>query len=149
MNALKVIIDPKYESSIKDDPDFVLAIQLSRIVNSLRSNLRSYLNVSSNSKLMDTKDRLDLMLVHGSLLYEAINVFSSHGKRFRELKLWNEKEEEFNFFNRERGNAKSFTNVVLSKISGWCRVYALQIILKSVDATPPVQVCSTIRYSGQ
>ncbi len=116
IKALKIIIDPKQESTIKDDPDFVLAIQLSRIVNSLRSNLRSYLKVSSDSKLMDTKDRLDLMLIHGSMLYEAIKVFSSHGKRFKKLKLWSEKEEEFKFFNRERGNDKSFTNVVLSKI---------------------------------
>ncbi len=114
--TLKVIVDPKHESSIRDDPDFILAIQLSRIVNSLRSNLRSYMNVSNNNKLIGTKDRLDLLLVHGSMLYEAINVFSSHGKRFRELKLWNEKTEEFNLLNRERGNDKSFTNVVLSKI---------------------------------
>jgi hypothetical protein len=50
-----------------DNGAFIIAIQLSRIVNTLRSNFRAYLDLKSDTDMMIVKDRLDLMLVHGAM----------------------------------------------------------------------------------
>jgi hypothetical protein len=116
VKMLKAIIKPEYIEKLKNDDDFILAIQLSRIVNSLSSNFRSYINVSNDNHLINVKDRIDLLLIHGAMLYEAIKVFTAHGKRLKEFKIWDQISSEFKVFTQENGNKNSFKNTVLSKI---------------------------------
>jgi hypothetical protein len=72
--------------------------------------------VSNNDKVIDTKDRIDLLLVHGSMLYEAIHEISKIGKRLTKMKLGKSDLENINIFKRELGNKSSFTNNVLKRI---------------------------------
>ena len=75
---LRATVKPDKIDGITKNDDFILAIQLSRVVNGLRSNFRSILGVSNDKKLIETKDRIDLLLIHGSMLYEAVNIFVSY-----------------------------------------------------------------------
>lgn len=116
MATLTVKIKDGCIDELKSSEDFIIAIQLSRIVNSLRSNFRSYLNVSNNDRLIDTKDRIDLMLIHASMLYEAIHEFSKIGNRLTKMKLDKSSLEDIGMFKREIGNKSSFTNTALKRI---------------------------------
>lgn len=116
MTTLKAIITPEHTEKVKNSDDFILAIQLSRIINALRSNFRSHLNVSNDHHLINVKDRIDLLLIHGAMLYEAIKVVTSYGKRIKELKVWAKISSEFKFFSKENGDKSSFRNTVLDKI---------------------------------
>ena len=88
MGIYRVKIKGDYIKELKSSDDFILAVQLSRIVNALRSSLRSYINVSNNDRWLDIKDRMDLLLIHGSMLYEAIHEFSRMSKRLSQLNYW-------------------------------------------------------------
>ena len=114
--TLTVKIKKGYIDALRHSEDFIIVIQLSRIVNSLRSNFRSYLNVSNNDKVIDTKDRIDLLLIHGSMLYEAIHEISKIGKQLTKMKLDKSDLENINIFKKEIGNKSSFTNTVLKRI---------------------------------
>lgn len=116
MAILTVKIKDGCIDELKSSEDFIIAIQLSRIVNSLRSNFRSYLNVSNNDRLIDAKDRIDLMLIHASMLYEAIHEFSRIGKRLTKMKLDKSSIEDIKMFKREIGKKSSFTNTALKRI---------------------------------
>ena len=113
-----------YEVKIKEDcikelkssEDFILAIQLSRIVNALRSNFRSYINVSNDDRMLDTKDRVDLLLIHGSMLYEAVREFSRMSKWFSQLNYWKKNTEQIKQLQTENNDRDSFTNTVLKSI---------------------------------
>lgn len=116
MATLTVKIKDACIDELKSSEDFIIAIQLSRIVNSLSSNLRSYLNVSNNDKLIATKDRIDLMLIHASMLYEAIREISKIGKWLTKLKLDKSTSEDIALFKKELGRRTSFTNTALKRI---------------------------------
>jgi len=113
---VRAVIKPNKEKEVLKSEDFILAIQLSRVVNGLRSNFRTYLGVKNSAKMIAVKDRLDLLLIHGSMLYEAINVFISHGKRFKDLKVFEENREGFKQIQKQFGDKNSFKNTVLERI---------------------------------
>lgn len=114
---IQTFIKKEYLSELKNDKqELLFIIQLSRIVNSLRSNLRSYIAVDETDIIKMTKDRLDIILIHGSLLYEAIGAISIHGRRIKCCKIWNEISEEYKYFNKQNGDKKSFRNTILNKI---------------------------------
>jgi len=116
MAIYKVTIKKNCIKELRSSEDFILAIQLSRIVNSLRSNFRSYINVSNNDDLLDFKDRIDLLLIHGSMLYEAIHKFSSMSKRLSQLNYWKNNIEQIKELQGENNKKESFTNTVLKSI---------------------------------
>ncbi len=116
MTTYKVKIKERYIEELKSSKDLILAIQLSRIVNSLRSNFRSYINVSNKDDLLDLKDRMDLLLIHGAMLYEAIHEFSSISKRLSKLDFWKKNTEQIKRLQRENNDKDSFTNIVLKSI---------------------------------
>lgn len=116
MTTYKVKIKEDYIEKLKSSEDFILAIQLSRIINSLRSNFRSYINVSNSDDLLDLKDRIDLLLIHGAMLYEAIHEFSSMSKRLAKLVFWRKNAKQIKMLQRENNDKDSFTNTVLKSI---------------------------------
>ena len=113
---IKVIVKPDLAKEIIKDDDFILAIQLSRIVNGLRSNLRTILTVSNNSKMIETKDRIDLILIHGSMLHEALKVFMRHNKKFRDMEVYQSEQEAFKEIGWECNDNKSFNRKILKFI---------------------------------
>jgi len=116
VGTYKVKIKKYWIKELKSSEDFILAVQLSRIVNSLRSNLRSYINVSNDDELLDLKDRLDLLLIHGAMLYEAIREFSSMSKWLSQFDCWKQNAEQVKALQKENNNRDSFTNTVLKSI---------------------------------
>ena len=113
---VQVFIKKECLNELKNNNDLLILIQLSRIVNSLRSSLRSYMAVENEDIVIKTKDRFDIILIHGSLLYEAIKALSKHANRFCSLKIWDNISEECKGFNKQLGDKKSFTNTILYKI---------------------------------
>jgi hypothetical protein len=113
---LRATVKPDKIDGITKNDDFILAIQLSRVVNGLRSNFRSILGVSNDKKLIETKDRVDLLLIHGSMLYEAVNIFVSYNKRFITLDVFEKERAAFKEIQKQYGDKKSFKNTVLERI---------------------------------
>ena len=116
MELLKIILRDDCIDELRNDKAFKIVIQLSRIVNILRGSLRLYLNVSNEDKLLDVKDRFDLILIHCSLLYEGIKEFTSLCKDLKNYDVWNDHFEEIKIITRESGKRNSFTNTILSRI---------------------------------
>lgn len=113
---IRATVKPDKIDGLMENDDFILAIQLSRVVNGLRSNFRSILGVNNDKKLIETKDRVDLLLIHGSMLYEAIRIFVSYNKRFIKLDVFEEERELFKQIQKQHGDKHSFKNTVLEKI---------------------------------
>ena len=113
---IQAFVKAKHLSELKDNQEFLILIHLSRIVNSLRSSLRSYTAVDSADIILKTKDRIDILLIHGSFLYEAIKALLSHSQRIRELKNWDEISQEYRYFNKQFNDNNSFTKRILYKI---------------------------------
>jgi len=116
MESIKVNIKRDCIEDLKADDNFITAIQLARIVNSLRSNLRSYTNVSNKDELLDTKDRIDLLLIHAALLFEAIQEFSRFRRKLNRFSTWNDRKADIERFNNEISDNNSFTNTILKRI---------------------------------
>ena len=113
---IQAFIKAKHLNELKDNKDLLILIHLSRIVNSLRSSLRSYMSVDSADPILKTKDRIDIILIHGSFLYEAIKSLLSHSRRIRSLENWDEISQEHRYFNNQFNDSNSFTKTILYKI---------------------------------
>lgn len=116
MELINVVLKDEYIDKLKEDKTFRIVIQLCRMVNILRGNLRLFLSVSNEDRLLDVKDRFDLLLIHCSLLYEAMKEFTSLCKNLKNYDVWNEHFEDIKIITREFGKKDSFTNTVLYKI---------------------------------
>lgn len=113
---IEAYIKAEFLEELKDNKDLSILIHLSRIVNSLRSSLRSYMAIEHEDIILKMKDRIDILLIHGSFLYEAIKAILSHSQRIRNLDIWEEISEEFRFFNKQYNENNSFTKTILHKI---------------------------------
>ena len=78
--------------------------------------MRTLLGVNNDVKIIATKDRLDLMLIHGAMLFEAIKTFVSYGKHFKSLTTFKNEENKFKEIFKLHGDKKSFKNTILYKI---------------------------------
>ena len=116
MELIKVSLKDECIDKLREDRAFRIVIQLCRMVNILRGNLRLYLNISDEDRLLNVKDSFDLILIHCSLLYEAMKEFSSLCKDLKNYDVWNEYLEDIKIITRESGKKDSFTNTILSKI---------------------------------
>lgn len=112
---LRIRIKPSFIEKVGSVQDFVIAVQLGRVVNSLRSNLRSQLYVR-NDPLLQAKDRFDLLMIQGGMLYEAIKDFPINGKRLSELQAWGRKKQKIKMLNRQKSDNISFYYTVLKTI---------------------------------
>ncbi|MFZ2448744.1 MAG: hypothetical protein WAW37_20470 [Syntrophobacteraceae bacterium] len=113
MTIIKLKIKTDCPEALKKDDTFLDAIQLSRIVNALMSNLRSCYNVNNNDRLLDAKDRIDLLIAHGALMYEGTREFSKMCCRLKLLPLWCNDTIDSKWLTKEIGNGDSFRNTVL------------------------------------
>jgi len=116
VELMKVTLRDDCIDKLREDKAFRIVIQLCRMVNILRGSLRLYLNVSNEDRVLDVKDRFDLILIHSSLLYEAIKEFSALCKDLKNYDVWMEHFEDIKIITKESGKKDSFTNTILSKI---------------------------------
>ena len=116
MTTYHVQLKSDNTQDLKSDENFVIAVQLSRVVNALRSNWRAYIYISHDDKLLRTKDRLDLMLCQASMLYEAVREFSRLARHLSSLKYWETHPVEIKCLQTENNDQSSFTNTVLKNI---------------------------------
>jgi len=93
-----------------------LLILLSRIVNTLRSNFRAYIRIEHDDFILQYKDRIDLMFIHGSMIYEAAIALKENSKQIHQLVIWPEIFKDYQFFTKQLGKNNSFINTILKKI---------------------------------
>ena len=65
----KVSIDERVFNDLRRHHMFLAAIQLSRMVNSILSGNRIFLRIPDNGKLVNSNDKLEMLLLNGSILY--------------------------------------------------------------------------------
>ena len=116
MPTYRVQLKPECFKDLRSSDDFVVAIQLSRIVNALRANLRAQICISHESELLIAKDKLDLILCQASMLYEGIKEFSKLSGNLHALTYWKAHLEEIHELQTEHNNLVSFTNTVLKNV---------------------------------
>jgi len=112
----KVIIKKDVFNKIKNEDSFINAIVLSRIVNCLRSNQRCFIRTWEDDEITGIKDRFDLMLFHGAMLYDAIKSFKKLSSQLRNLDTYKKFENEIKIINKQFGDGKSFRNTILDLI---------------------------------
>jgi hypothetical protein len=101
---------------IKDHEMFIAAIQLGRLANSLLAITRIYTKVPDNGKLINAKDKLEVMLIFGSMVYEALLEFGRLSKTLSTLPGWNSHKKEVDFLNKERGDKHSMFRTLLYSV---------------------------------
>jgi len=116
MTTYRAQLKTENAQDLKSDENFVVAVQLARVVNALRSNWRAHICISHDDKLLIAKDRLDLMLCQASMLYEAVREFSRLSKHLSSLEYWRTHPDEIRCLQTESNDQSSFTNTILKNI---------------------------------
>jgi CRISPR/Cas system-associated endonuclease Cas3-HD len=98
-----------------NDGKFFHAIQLARIVNILRSNLRSYYNVVDSTEI-ELKDRINLLLIHAAFLYEGLKTIKKKYSQLLNVNSLIDHKDLIEKLKNEIKNKSSFTNSVLKNI---------------------------------
>jgi len=113
---IKGYIKHSYWKQLKEEGQLPLLLLLSRIVNTLRSNLRAYIKTEHDDPILQLKDRLDLIFIHGSMIYEAVLAIEKNGRQIHELAIWDEIEDDYKFFIQQLNKNDSFIAAVLKNI---------------------------------
>ena len=100
----KLTIDRAIFNQIKNHEMFITAVQLSRIINSLNAVSRMYMRVPDNGLLTNAKDKFEVMLIYGSLLYEGLHEFRRLCRTLHFLPSWGLHQAEVDFLNQEMGH---------------------------------------------
>lgn len=111
-----LVMDADSYRRIKTDPRFIAAVQLSRIVNSIRSCQRSYFRAGRGSRFADEKDKVDITFLQCSLLYEAILEFKRLSGTLKDLVFWKSNTDKIKTLQHQHSDKKSFWNTVLKPI---------------------------------
>jgi hypothetical protein len=77
---------------------------------------RIYTKVPDNGKLINAKDKLEVMLIFGSMVYEALLEFGRLSKTLSTLPGWNSHKKEVDFLNKERGDKHSMFRTLLYSV---------------------------------
>jgi len=112
----KVSIDEKVFNNLRQHHMFLAAIQLSRIVNSLLSCTRIYLSIPDNGKLVNLNDKIEMLFISGSILYEGVLEFGRLSRRLKQLSVWNKMQSDISFINKQLSDKKSLLHIVLKSI---------------------------------
>lgn len=93
--------------SARSDPLFIGAIQFGRIINAIRSCQRTIIRIIDWGRLIDTKDRLEQLLILSSYTYEGIKEFFRREADFSKLAIWQENESAIAHLRQEYENRGS------------------------------------------
>jgi hypothetical protein len=101
---------------LKEEGSLPLLLLLSRNVNTLRSNFRAYIKTEHDDPVLQLKDRLDLMFIHGSMIYEAVLALEKNSREIHKLTIWNEISDDYKFLINQLSKNDSFIAAVLKNI---------------------------------
>lgn len=116
MNIDKVIIRHENPEKLKSDRGLKIAVQLSRLLNTLRANQRQYLRVPNDRDPANKRDRFELILYHGAIVYEAMKTINSYGADLSQTATWGELQDPVHSLQEETNNPNSFTQKYLKLI---------------------------------
>ncbi len=107
MDRIKISCDNINE--LKNKRSFKLAVQFSRLLNIIRANQRQYLRIENNNDPANIRDRIELILYHGAIIYESIKNILGYSKDLNKLEVWSEHETKVKRIQNEYNNKASFT----------------------------------------
>lgn len=106
----KVVISKANYVRAKNQPLFVAGIQLSRLINSIRSAQRILLRIPNNGSTTNTKDRTEMFLYFASIVFEALKTLNQNAKHVKTLRAWAVTKQTRKYLDAERGNTQSMYN---------------------------------------
>lgn len=114
----KILFNINAEQFVEKFQIFSLAIQLSRIKNIIRSNHRQYLKIDSSGSPTDKRDRLDLILYHGAIIYEATETLIKNSNTLNNLQTWKNEMASINKMKQdfERGFTHKYLQIIRHKL---------------------------------
>lgn len=112
----KLTIDRAVFGRIKNHEMFIAAVQLSRIINSLNAVSRMYMRIPDDGLLANSKDKLEVMLIYGSLLYEGLHEFQRLCSTLHSLPSWSHHQSEVDFLNQEMGRSGTMFRKVVQPV---------------------------------
>ena len=123
--------------TLKKQHRFKLAVQLSRLLNVIRSSQRHYLRIENNADPANTRDRLELILYHGAIVFEAVKSVLEHSRELMALPTWSQEAEKVHRIQHEHNDQNSFTRRYLSIVRNRILFhYDSSVIEEVLDAYP-------------
>jgi hypothetical protein len=101
---------------IRNNEKIINAIHFARLLNSLQSTKRVFINVAKKNDENTLLDRLELIICHGAIVYETTKEIWKERNILSKLKKWREKTDLVDSIKHEYTNNGSFTNRCLKDI---------------------------------
>ena len=101
---------------LKKQRSFKLAVQLSRLLNVIRANQRQYLRINDDDDPANVRDRIELILYHGAIVYESLKTLLGYSRDLKQLKSWSDNSITVKKIQSEFNEQKSFTKKYLEPI---------------------------------
>ena len=121
----------------KHDTLFIAAIQFGRIVNAIRSCERITLRIVDWGRITDTKDRIELLFVLSSYVYEGVKEFFRREQDLKHLKSWSSETSSIEQLRQERDGRGSQYWQVIHDIRNKVSFHFLkEVIENSIDNLP-------------
>lgn len=111
----KIIVKRENLPSIKNEKKFINAIQLNRILSSLRYNQIIYATIDKENSI-SVNIKLKNFLNHAALLCEGVKKFKELKSKLKELKSYQERLDEIEQIFKELKDESSFLRNVLCRI---------------------------------
>lgn len=106
MNYIR--LKPQKITDLIQDNDFAIGLQLSRLLNVINSNHRHYLRIPNDKNPANIRDRIELILYNGAIVYETIKTTIKHSKRLSKLQTWSSKNEIIKSIQHDFSDKNSF-----------------------------------------
>lgn len=111
----KIVVKEEYLLSIKNEKNFITAIQLGRMLGAIRYNKILHVQVIEDEE-MSTSLKLHILLIHAAYLFESIKKFNETKSNFENLENYKKNTDKIDKILNEANDSNSFTNKVLKKI---------------------------------
>lgn len=111
-----ITVDKPVYTKVKNDPEFVASIQLSRFISTIRSAQRNYLRVPNDGKYPNTRDRIEQQYLYAAVVYEIVQALPGLFGRLKRLGAWQQNLRIVKYINDERNDASSYYNRVFKPL---------------------------------
>ena len=101
---------------LRKQSNFKLAVQLSRMQNTILASQRQYLRIDVDNDPANKRDRFELLLYHSAVIFESIKTLLSYSSQLKKLDSWKIQNIAVQKIQQEFNNDKSFTQKYLEPI---------------------------------
>ncbi len=112
MNRIKLV--PR--KGLEKERRFQLAVQLSRLINTIQANKRQYLRIPEDDDPTTLRDQIELILYHGAIVFEAIMTVARYAADLCTLAAWSSNSDLVKRVQMEGNEKNSFTQKYLKPI---------------------------------